>query len=627
MKKARTVRFTIFSVFLLVCWCLLLSPAVILAEESDVQVQPAASDTKFASAWPMYMHDPQHSGRSEYRGPVTDIEVKWKIQHSWPADFKYLGLAVNGDLYALTESNNVIVFDHQSGDIQKQFITIVKGAPITLNNNVVAIDGSKSVYALWDAYYYDWIFTFEGEDYKDDMKTAPVVVSNNGESIYIHAPDGQLFALDARNGHEKWRTEIYADNTPAIGSDGTIYTISATDRSEPSYLYAVNPDSGAVKWKLQISNKNVGECNLAVADDGTIYISTQDNLYAVTSSGEMQWQMQVADRLTAPAIGKDVLYVGTGEGVLYAINFDGTVKWKCETDDTIYLPPIIDSYGTVYVCSGNKLYALEPFSGDVLFRYILQERITAGPIIDQKSTLYIAAKNRVIALYSTAPYAPYQLTAQIGDFNSIKLTWQQAAGPKADGFIIEQRIGDLEYRKIGETGRGIAQFELNELPSGIYSYRVKAFNKGGQSLYSNEVTVDLRDAKDVHTARFYLNSTTYYKDSSAYLMDVAPTIIENRTFLPVRYVADALGAEIQWLGTENRVNIVRGENRISLWIDQPQATVNGNLHFIDPQNHKVRPTLLPPGRTMLPIRFIAESLDCQVEWNEQTKEVKIVYVK
>ena len=111
------------------------------------------------------------------------------------------------------------------------------------------------------------------------------------------------------------------------------------------------------------------------------------------------------------------------------------------------------------------------------------------------------------------------------------------------------------------------------------------------------------------------------------MMDVAPIIIEDRTFLPVRYVADALGAEIEWLGAENRVDIVRGENKISLWIDQPQATVNGALHFIDPQNHKVVPTLLPPGRTMLPIRFIAESLDCQVEWDAQTKEVKIVFAK
>ena len=211
------------------------------------------------------------------------------------------------------------------------------------------------------------------------------------------------------------------------------------------------------------------------------------------------------------------------------------------------------------------------------------------------------------------------------------MTWQQATGNDEDGFIIEQKIDDLDYKQVGDTTRDITHFELTGLPAGHYTYRVKAYNNAGDSQYSNEVTLDLQatgdsDTKDVRTARFFLNSTTYYQDSSPYMMDVAPQLLKTGLSCPC-YVADALGADIEWLGAENRVDIARGENKISLWIDQPQATVNGELYFIDPQNHKVRPTLLPPGRTMLPIRFIAESLDCQVEWDAQTKEVKIVYVK
>ncbi len=632
MNKTRMVRWTFISAVLLICWCLIAIPAVTVAAEEDNQGQTTVVNTQPASAWPMYMYDPQRTGHSDHRGPASAVEVKWEARHSGWIDVTFLGLAANGDIYTVTESNNLIVLDPRYGDNQEQFSAAMRGAPVVLNNgNVVATDGAKSVIAMQNADLYAWRFTFKDEDYSNDLQTAPAV-SHNGESIYIHAPDGQLFALDASAGKEKWKSEVYGDITPVVSPDGTVYTVSAANRSETGYLYAVNADTGAVQWKLQLSSENMGECNLAVADDGTIYVSSRHNLYAVTPSGELQWKVAIADRLTAPAIGEEALYIGTGDGILYAINFDGSVKWQYETPEAIQLAPIIGADGTVYVCSAKMLYALDPATGGVLFRYNAQQPITAGPIIDGKGLLYIAANNRVIALYSKAPYAPYQLTAETDRLNNVNLTWQHAAGNEEDGFIIEQKIDDLEYKKVGETTRDITHFELTGLPAGLYTYRVKAFNSGGESPYSNEVTVNLQatgdsGTGDVRTARFFLNSTTYYQDSSAYMMDVAPIIIEDRTFLPVRYVADALGAEIEWLGAENRVDIVRGENKISLWIDQPQATVNVALHFIDPQNHKVVPTLLPPGRTMLPIRFIAESLDCQVEWDAQTKEVKIVFAK
>jgi uncharacterized protein len=38
------------------------------------------------------------------------------------------------------------------------------------------------------------------------------------------------------------------------------------------------------------------------------------------------------------------------------------------------------------------------------------------------------------------------------------------------------------------------------------------------------------------------------------------------------------------------------------------------------------PLIMPPGRTMLPLRFIAETLGCQVEWDAATRRVTITYV-
>ena len=76
MKKPRIVRYIFFSLVLVTCWCLASIPAVTqAAEQTGTQVQSA-------SAWPMYMYDPQRTGRSEYRGPASAIEVKWEARHS-----------------------------------------------------------------------------------------------------------------------------------------------------------------------------------------------------------------------------------------------------------------------------------------------------------------------------------------------------------------------------------------------------------------------------------------------------------------------------------------------------------------------------------------------------------------
>ena len=56
------------------------------------------------------------------------------------------------------------------------------------------------------------------------------------------------------------------------------------------------------------------------------------------------------------------------------------------------------------------------------------------------------------------------------------------------------------------------------------------------------------------------------------------------------------------------------------------ARVNGNYKFIDPDNPNVVPIIIE-GRTMLPIRFVAENLGCDVKWDGVTKTVTITYPK
>jgi len=107
-------------------------------------------------------------------------------------------------------------------------------------------------------------------------------------------------------------------------------------------------------------------------------------------------------------------------------------------------------------------------------------------------------------------------------------------------------------------------------------------------------------------------------------IDVPPEIIEGRTYLPIRHVVEPLGANVVWDGDEKKVTINFKEITIELWIGKNLAKVNGYYKLIDPDNPRVVPMIIQ-GRTMLPVRFVAENLGCKVNWDPINQIVIIIY--
>lgn len=96
-----------------------------------------------------------------------------------------------------------------------------------------------------------------------------------------------------------------------------------------------------------------------------------------------------------------------------------------------------------------------------------------------------------------------------------------------------------------------------------------------------------------------------------------PVIINDRTLLPVRAVVEAMGGSVEWNGNSRTVTLTKNEDTIRLTIDSDKAFLNDDSITLD-----TAPIIINE-RTMLPIRFIAESFNFNVEWNEQAQEVII----
>ena len=87
---------------------------------------------------------------------------------------------------------------------------------------------------------------------------------------------------------------------------------------------------------------------------------------------------------------------------------------------------------------------------------------------------------------------------------------------------------------------------------------------------------------------------------------------------PARFVAEALGAKVEWDDATKTVTITKDDYKIVLVIDSKIAEINGEQVEIDV------PATIIDDRTLTPARLVAEALGAEVSWDDATKTVTIV---
>lgn len=98
-------------------------------------------------------------------------------------------------------------------------------------------------------------------------------------------------------------------------------------------------------------------------------------------------------------------------------------------------------------------------------------------------------------------------------------------------------------------------------------------------------------------------------------MDTVPTMVNGRVLVPMRFIFEALGAKVDWRQATQTVIGTRGSVTIRLTVGQAVGYVNGIPVKLDAAAQMIN------GRVFVPLRFIAEALDCDVKWNGPQRAV------
>ncbi len=137
---------------------------------------------------------------------------------------------------------------------------------------------------------------------------------------------------------------------------------------------------------------------------------------------------------------------------------------------------------------------------------------------------------------------------------------------------------------------------------------------------ANATTVTPAPGDYKNEVSFVIGASSYTVNGVEQAMDVAPYIKNSRTYMPIRYVAYALGIDdnnILWDGVNRTVTLMKGDKVVQLQIGSNNILINGAAVTMD-----VAPEITS-DRTMLPARWVAQAFGASVGWDEATQTVTI----
>ncbi|NLK20701.1 MAG: LysM peptidoglycan-binding domain-containing protein [Epulopiscium sp.] len=143
----------------------------------------------------------------------------------------------------------------------------------------------------------------------------------------------------------------------------------------------------------------------------------------------------------------------------------------------------------------------------------------------------------------------------------------------------------------------------------ISSNQINSLN-GKSELYIGNL-LKLRPIAGNKTIKVFL-------DNKAIVTDEAPYMEGGLTFVPIRFIAEAIGVkDINWNNDNEEAILMKNSVILRLPIRKTYAFINDETIELD------APINIYKGRTFVPLRFVAEAFDLNVEWDEGNAYVRL----
>jgi len=381
-------------------------------------VLPQLSRAQLAdSAWPMFRHDAQRTGRTTAFGTEVGKE-KWIFDTDGPITSSPV-IDENGIVYVGSSDNNLYAIDGETGYPEWIYLTggRIKSSPAIDDNGILYVGSSDKKMYAFDLNNIDvdnpvplWTRTTGGA-----IESSPAI--NDDGTVIVGSSDGFLYFLDPADG-----TDVFAPLNIGNTSSSAAIDYGADQLYIGSYenaMFAVSTTTGVAEWIYPYFCGGV-QAVPAIAPDGKIIIGTHtgaEGLYC-----DFEWfdfnmaifypddiaELQISyeyDNDTGAIESVSSVYqdpAGPADNI-------GDLFWRLyfQSDESIYAGVGLLENGSFIAGVSNDLYLFQPDANQYYSVSALGLRVESSPSIDGAGNIFVGTTGgKIYCLNADKPEKP-----------------------------------------------------------------------------------------------------------------------------------------------------------------------------------------------------------------------------
>ena len=382
--------------------------------------------------------------------------------------------------------------------------------------------------------------------------------------------------------------DFTADNVTATYGDAGVIIKSENGVGDITYAVIDGADIIGVDADGKIEIKKAGKATVEVTASG-------DNDYAEATK---TITVTVAKKELTITIGSERVYLNNTVPTPTKYTVTGFVgEDNFVTEPTLY-------YETTPDTSVRGSVAIKGKDADAGDNYTI--KYIDGVLTIAKKSSGSSGGGSSVTTYAVAivPMNNGKVTAD--KTNAAKDTLVTITTKANDGYALDT---------IKATDKDGKEIKLTDKGDGKYTFTMPASKVEVKAAFKQNASKPDQPAEETKTVVvMQIGSKTMFVNGKAYEKDVAPVIMNDRTLVPIRFVTESMGGKVAWNEKEKEVVLTIDGKEIKMTIGKVL------------EKYGVAPVILN-DRTYVPVRFVADELDATTTWDAVSKMVTVTKIE